>query len=69
MTKTFKVEKKGIQTWVVIRQMAHDPQYKIGSRIPGYGKVVGVNAEESELTNVQRGDLAWHTFCDKMGAI
>jgi hypothetical protein len=40
MTKTFKVERKGKQTWVVIRQMPHDPQYKVGSRIPGYGKVV-----------------------------
>jgi hypothetical protein len=43
MTKTFKVEKKGKQTWVVIRQMPHDPQYKIGSRIPGYGKVVEIS--------------------------
>ena len=42
MTKTFKVEHKGKQTWVAIRQMPHDPQYKIGSRIPGLGKVVAV---------------------------
>ena len=40
MTKTFKVEAKGKQSWVAIRQMPHDPQYKVGSRIPGYGKVV-----------------------------
>ena len=44
MTKTFKVERKGKQTWVVIRQMPHDPQYVIGSTIPGYGKVVAVAA-------------------------
>ena len=43
MNKTFKVERKGKQTWVVIRQMPHDPQYKIGSRIPGYGKVVEIS--------------------------
>jgi len=43
MTRTFKVERKGKQTWVVIRQMPHDPQYKIGSRIPGYGKVVEIS--------------------------
>jgi hypothetical protein len=43
MTKTFKVERKGKQAWVVIRQMPHDPQYKIGSRIPGYGKVVEIS--------------------------
>jgi hypothetical protein len=42
MTKTFKVERKGKQTWVVIRQMPHDPQYAVGSRIPGLGKVVEV---------------------------
>lgn len=40
--KTFLVEKKGKQIWVVIRQMAHDPQYKIGSHIPSYGKVIAV---------------------------
>ena len=39
--KTFTVEtKSGKRIVVVIRQMPHDPQYKIGSRIPGYGKVV-----------------------------
>lgn len=42
MTKTFKVERKGKQTWVAVRQMAHDPQFKIGSHIPGLGKVVAV---------------------------
>ena len=42
MTKTFKVERKGKQTWVAVRQMAHDPQYVVGSRIPGLGKVVEV---------------------------
>lgn len=39
--KTFRVEANAKQSWVVIRQMPHDPQYKVGSRIPGYGKVVG----------------------------
>jgi hypothetical protein len=42
MNKTFKVERKGKQTWVVVRQMPHDTQYKVGSRIPGYGKVVEI---------------------------
>jgi hypothetical protein len=44
MTKTFQVERNGKQTWVVIRQLPHDTQYKVGSRIPGYGKVVAVSA-------------------------
>jgi hypothetical protein len=43
MNKTFKVERNGKRTWVVIRQSAHDPQYKLGSRIPGYGKVVEIS--------------------------
>lgn len=42
MNKRFLVEKKGKRTWIVIRQMAHDPQYRIGSTIPGYGVVVDV---------------------------
>lgn len=41
-TKKFQVEKKGKLSWVVIRQLAHDPQYRIGSIIPGYGKVVAI---------------------------
>lgn len=40
--KTFLVEKKGKRQWVVIRQSAHDPKYKIGSHIPSYGKVLEV---------------------------
>jgi hypothetical protein len=47
MNKTFKVERGGKQAWVVIRQMAHDTQYKVGSRIPGYGKVVEVKTSTS----------------------
>lgn len=39
-TKKLQVEKKGKRTWVVIRQAAHDPHYKLGSHIPSYGKVV-----------------------------
>ena len=41
-TKKFQVEKRGKRLWVLIRQMPHDPQYKLGSHIPGYGKVVAV---------------------------
>ena len=43
--KTFQVEKRGKRTWVTIRQEAHDPQYKLGSHIPSYGKVVAVQNE------------------------
>ena len=43
--KTFVVEKNGKQSIVVIRQMAHYPQYKIGSRIPGWGVVVAIKEE------------------------
>ena len=39
-TKKFQVEKRGKRSWVLIRQMPHDPQYKLGSHIPSYGKVV-----------------------------
>ena len=42
MNKAFVVEKNGKTRVVVIRQLAHDPQYVVGSRIPGYGKVVEV---------------------------
>lgn len=43
MNKTFQIEtKQGKMIYVVIRQAAHDPQYKVGSRIPGYGKVVSL---------------------------
>lgn len=43
MTKTFKVETKaGKVLTILLRQMPHDTQYKVGSRIPGYGKVVEV---------------------------
>jgi hypothetical protein len=45
--KKFFVEKKGKRTWVVIRQLPQDPQYKLGSHIPGYGKVVAVSAVDS----------------------
>lgn len=45
MNKTFQVEKRGKRTWVVIRQLPHDPQYKLGSHIPSYGKVVAVENE------------------------
>ena len=46
MNKTFLVEKRGgKRTWAVVRQAPHDPQYKLGSKIPGLGEVVGVQNE------------------------
>jgi len=45
MTKKFQVEKRGRRQWVLIRQAPHDPQYKLGSHIPSYGLVVGVEDE------------------------
>lgn len=42
MNKTFKVEHKGKQSVIVVRQMAHDKQYKVGDNIPGLGKVIEV---------------------------
>lgn len=47
MNKTFQVEKKGKRIWVVVRQASHDPQYKIGSHIPSYGKVVAIREEQN----------------------
>lgn len=42
-TKVFLVEQAGKQRWVVIRQIAgHDPQYRVGGRIPGYGRVIAI---------------------------
>lgn len=52
MNKRFQVEKRGKRSWVLIRQMAHDPQYRIGSHIPSYGKVVAVD----EMLDT---DLSW----------
>lgn len=46
MKKTFKVERNGKQTWVVVRQMPHDTQYAVGSRIPGLGRVIEIRATE-----------------------
>jgi len=34
--------KNGKIVFVIERQMPHDPQYKLGGRIPGRGKVVEV---------------------------
>jgi len=42
LNKKFQVEQRGQLQWVLIRQAPHDPQYKMGSHIPGYGKVVAV---------------------------
>ena len=41
--KKFQVERRGKRSWILIRQMSHDPQYKLGSHIPSYGKVVAVD--------------------------
>lgn len=39
--KKFLVEaKNGKREWRLVRQMAHDPQYTVGSKIPGLGRVV-----------------------------
>ena len=43
--KKFQVEKRGKRSWVLIRQAPHDPQYKLGSHIPSYGKVIAVDNE------------------------
>ena len=57
MNKKFQVEKRGKRTWVVIRQMPHDPQYKLGSHIPSYGKVVAV---ECRACAAGLNELAFH---------
>ena len=49
MTKSFQVEQKGKLTWRVVHQSPSDPQYKIGSRIPGLGKVVAVEPQGSTI--------------------
>jgi hypothetical protein len=57
MHKKFQVEKKGKRSWVLIRQMPHDPQYKLGSHIPSYGKVVAVD-DPVKMRNAD-SMLAW----------
>ena len=43
MNKTLQVENnKGNRSWIVVRQMPHDPQYIIGSWVAGLGKVVAI---------------------------
>ena len=72
MNKTFKVERKGKQTWVVIRQLSHDPQYKIGSRIPGYGKVVEISTAPvlvySELVGMRLTEEGPYLPCSYCGS-
>jgi hypothetical protein len=46
MNRTYQVEKRGKKQWVVIRQLPHDPVYRIGSHIPSYGKVVAIREME-----------------------
>jgi len=48
--KTFQiVDKKSKAIWVVIRQVAGiDKIYNLGSKIPGYGKVIGIKIEEAK---------------------
>lgn len=75
MTKKFQIEKRGRRQWVLIRQAPHDPQYKLGSHIPSYGKVVAVDEMEdtdlSWLPNGGAGIIArlerLHTFCASCG--
>jgi hypothetical protein len=57
MHKKFQVEKRGKRIWVLIRQMPHDPQYKLGSHIPSYGKVVAVD-DPVKMRNAD-SMLAW----------
>jgi hypothetical protein len=46
MNKSFKVERKGKQEWRIVRQIPGiDPQYTVGSHIPGLGKVVEVREQ------------------------
>lgn len=45
-TRKFQVEKRGKRSWILIRQAPHDPQYKLGSHIPGYGKVVAIDGDD-----------------------
>lgn len=41
--KSFLIQRNnGKQEWVLIRQEPHDPQYKLGSRIPRLGEVIRV---------------------------
>ena len=42
MTNIFNVEKNGQQRLVIVRQMSHDLQYTVGSRIPSLGRVIEV---------------------------
>lgn len=43
MSKSFKLQTKSGRTiFMIIRQMPHDPQYKVGSRIPGCGVVIEI---------------------------
>jgi hypothetical protein len=41
MNKRFVVERHGKISYCIIRQMPYDTQYRIGSTIPGFGRVVG----------------------------
>lgn len=47
MNKRFVVERHGKVSYCIIRQMPHDPQYSIGSTIPGFGEVVGCGGPQS----------------------
>lgn len=50
MNKTFEIERNGEKRSVIIRQMAHDEQYAVGSKIKwGSGKVWTVTGEQSPV--------------------
>jgi hypothetical protein len=53
MNKRFVVERHGEVSYCIIRQMPYDPQYVVGSTIPGFGKVLGYG---DATTTVARND-------------
>ena len=62
MNKRFVVEKHGELSNCIIRQMPHDPQYVIGSTIPGFGKVVGYGGIASHRSSERRWDSGRGAF-------
>jgi hypothetical protein len=58
MNKSFLVEKDGKRKWYVIRQMAHDTQYKMGDKIPRLGRVCLIREDMTigEAETIQGGE-------------
>jgi hypothetical protein len=54
MNKRFVVEKHGEVGYCIIRQTPHDPQYVIGSTIPGFGTVIGYGDIASHRSSERR---------------